>query len=149
MTGADAPSGPLLDRTDPIADIDLADPDPGRAAALDDVLASLRPHYPVFWHGPKSRPGFWAVIRYREAVQVYRDAATFSATHGMTIDSLRPDRDPASGMMVEVTDPPEHRRLRRSVGAFFADGVVSELAPVIDEYTGQLLTGIRDRGAPV
>ena len=47
----------------------------------------------------------------------------------MTIDSLRPDADPASGLMVEVTDPPEHRRLRRSIGAFFADGAVVQMEP--------------------
>lgn len=137
------------DRTDPIPDIDLADPDRTRTPALDGVLADLRREHAVFWHGPKSHPGFWAVIRYAETVRVYRDAATFSATHGMTIDSLRPDQDPASGMMVEVTDPPEHRRLRRSIGAFFADGVVGDLAPPIDEYVRHLLTNIRDRGGVV
>ncbi|HEY0532499.1 MAG TPA: cytochrome P450 [Actinoplanes sp.] len=140
---------PLSDRTDPIPDIDLADPDPVRTPDPDHVLADLRRDHAVFWHGPKSRPGFWAVVRYAETVRVYRDAATFSATHGMTLDSLRPDRDPASGMMVEVTDPPEHRRLRRSVSAFFADGVVADLAPVIDAYVRKLLTAVRDRGGEV
>jgi cytochrome P450 len=52
-------------------------------------------------------------------------------------------------MMVEVTDPPEHRRLRRSVGAFFADGVVAGLEPVIDEYVKTLLTDVHDRGGAV
>lgn len=149
MTTTDGSHGPALHRTDPIPDVDLADPDPARAPELDRVLTGLRREHPVFWHGPKSRPGFWAVISYAEVVQVYRDAATFSATHGMTIDSLRPDQDPASGMMIEVTDPPEHRRLRRSVGAFFADGVGSGLAPGIDEYVRELLTGVRDRGGTV
>jgi cytochrome P450 len=149
VTMTSASPGPLLGRTDPIPDIDLADPNPQRTAALDDVFTSLRPEHPVFWHGPKSRPGFWAVIRYAETVQVYRDSATFSATHGMTLDSLRSDVDPASGMMVEVTDPPEHRRLRRSIGAFFADGVVTDLAPPIEEYVRKLLVGVRDRGGTV
>lgn len=148
MTTTSATPGPLLGRTDPIPDIDLADPHP-RGTALDDVLTSLRPEHPVFWHGPKSRPGFWAVIRFAETVQVYRDSATFSAGHGMTLDSLRRDQDPASGMMVEVTDPPEHRRLRRSIGAFFADGVVAGLASPIEEYVRELLTGVRDRGGTV
>lgn len=138
--------GPVLDRTDPIPDVDLADPDPARAPDLERILATLRPVHPVFWHGPKSRPGFWAVIRYAETVRVYRDATTFSAAHGMTLDSLRPGPDPASGMMVEVTDPPEHRRLRRSVGALFADGVVTDLAPEIDRYVRRLLAGVRDLG---
>jgi cytochrome P450 len=149
MTTTSAAPGPLLGRTDPIPDIDLADPDPAHASALDRVLEGLRPAHPVFWHGPKSRPGFWAVIRYAETMRVYRDSASFSAAHGMTLDSLRPDRDPACGMMVEVTDPPEHRRLRRSIGAFFADGVVAGLAPAIDEYARDLLIGVRDGGGTV
>jgi cytochrome P450 len=149
MTTTSASPGPLLDRTDPIPGIDLADADPARTQALDRVFTGLRPAHAVFWHGPKSRPGFWAVIRYAETMRVYRDSACFSAAHGMTLDSLRPDQDPASGMMVEVTDPPEHRRLRRSVGAFFADGVVADLAPAIDTYVRELLTGIRDRGGTV
>lgn len=148
-TTASTSPGPQLGRIDPIPDLDLADPDPGRTPMLDRALADLRREHSVFWHSPKSRPGFWAVIRYAETLRVYRDAATFSATHGMTIDTLRPDQDPASGMMVEVTDPPEHRRLRRSIGAFFADGVVAGLTPGIEAYVHTLLTGIRDRGEPV
>ena len=140
-------TGDPATRTDPIPDVDLVDP--ARTADADRVLAGLRAEHAVFWHGPKSRPGFWAVLRHAEALQVYRDATTYSATHGMTIDSLRPDRDPASGMMVEVTDPPEHQRLRRSIGAFFADGVVADLAPRIDAHVRTLLEGVRDRGGPV
>ncbi len=77
------------DHSDPIPSVDLADPHPARAALVDGVLSGLRPECSVFWHAPKSRNGFWAVIRYAEALRVYRDTATFSATHGMTLDSLR------------------------------------------------------------
>jgi cytochrome P450 len=149
MTTTSTSPRPPWDRTDPIPDIDLADPDPTRTPAIEAVFADLRREHPVFWHGPKSRAGFWAVVGYAQALQVYRDSAAFSAAHGMTIDSLRSDLDPANGMMVEVTDPPEHRRLRRSVGAFFADGNVAELAPTIDAYARTLLTGVRDRGGTV
>jgi len=149
MTARSPLPGPVLDRTDPIPDIDLADADPTRMSNHDEVLADLRRDHAVFWHGPKSHRGFWAVIRYAETVRVYRDSASFSATHGMTLDTVRSDPDPASGMMVEVTDPPEHRRLRRSVGAFFADGVVTELEKAIDAYVRRLLIGVRDRGGAV
>lgn len=149
MSGPTSSAGTLLGRHDPIPDIDLVDPAPARTTEVDRVLAELRREHSVFWHAPKSRPGFWAVIRYAGTVQVYRDSATFSAAHGMTVDTLRRDRDPASGLMVEVTDPPEHRRLRRSIGAFFADGVVADLEPAIDEHVRNLLTGIRDRGGLV
>ncbi len=143
---AGATAAQRTDRDDPAPDVDLADPTPATSALRDRTLADLRPTHPVFWHAPKSRPGFWAVIRHAETLQVYRASSTFSAAHGMTIDSLHPDRDAASGMMVEVTDPPEHRRLRRSIGAFFADGVVGEHAPVIEEYVRDRLAAARDDG---
>ena len=149
MTTASTAPGRLGGRSDPIPGIDLADPDPARAPEIDRVLAGLRAEHPVFWHGPKSHPGFWAVIGYAGTMRVYRESGTFSATHGMTLDTLRDSKDPASGMMVEVTDPPEHRRLRRSIGAFFADGVVGDMTPAIEGYVGTLLTRARDGGGAV
>jgi cytochrome P450 len=149
MTAASTAFGRLDDRSDPVPGIDLADPDPGRAPEIDLVLSRLRREHPVFWHGPKSRPGFWAVIGYAGTMRVYRESGIFTATHGMTLDTLRDSKDPASGMMVEVTDPPDHRRLRRSIGAFFSDGVVGDLTPAIDGYVQTLLTRARDGGGAV
>ncbi|MFD5843296.1 cytochrome P450 [Streptomyces chartreusis] len=139
----------LDDRIDPIPGIDLARPELYRLLDLQGVFADLRREHPVFWHEPKSRAGFWAVTRYADAVRVYRDTGTFTATHGMTLDTVGPDRDPGSGMMVEVTDPPEHRRLRRSIGAFFSAGAVTAMEPAIDDLVVRLLTGVRDRDEPV
>ncbi|SBT65693.1 Cytochrome P450 [Micromonospora sediminicola] len=141
---------PLLDdRTDPVPGIDLARPELHRTIDLHAVFTDLRRDHPVFWHGPKSHAGFWSVTRHADTVRVYRDTDTFSATHGMTLDTLRPELDPGAGMMVEVTDPPEHRRLRRSIGAFFSAGAVSTMAPAIDDLVVRLLTDIRDRDEPV
>jgi cytochrome P450 len=140
---------PACDRVDPIPGIDLARPDLYPVLDLQGLFADLRRTHPVFWHGPKSRAGFWAVTRHADTIRVYRETDTFSAAHGMTLDTLRADPDPGAGMMVEVTDPPEHRRLRRSIGSFFYAGAVSALAPAIDALITRLLTDIRARGEPV
>lgn len=137
------------ERTDPIPGIDLARPDLHHVMDLQAVFADLRREHPVFWHGEKSHAGFWAVTRHSEAVRVYRDTETFTATHGMTLDSLRPDRDPAVGLMVEVTDPPDHRRLRRGIGGFFSAGAVSAMTAQIDALVVRLLNDIRARDEPV
>jgi cytochrome P450 len=139
---------PVRAQADPIPGIDLANPDLYRVLDVQGVFADLRREHPVFWHSQKSRPGFWAVTRYADAVRVYRDTGTFSASSGMTLDTLRTDRDPGAGMMVEVTDPPEHRRLRRSISAFFSAGAVSAMAPAIDELVVRLLTAIRAQDEP-
>jgi acyl-CoA synthetase (AMP-forming)/AMP-acid ligase II/cytochrome P450/acyl carrier protein len=138
----------MTDRTDPIPDLDLARPDLRLDAELHGLFDDLRREHPVFWHGPKSHAGFWSVAGYDDTVRVYRDVGTFSAEHGMTLDSLQPERDPAAGMMVEVTDPPQHRRLRRGIGAFFSDGAVAAMAPEVDEIVVRLLTDIRGQRAP-
>lgn len=139
----------LDDRVDPIPGIDLARPDLHHTLDLQGVFADLRREHPVFWHEEKSRTGFWAVTRHADTVRVYRDTDSFTATHGMTLDSLRPDRDPATGLMVEVTDPPHHRRLRRSIGAFFSDGAVSTMSSAIDDLVVGLLNDILARDEPV
>lgn len=140
---------PEAGRVDPIPGLDLARPELYRALDLHALFTDLRREHAVFWHGAKSHAGFWSVTRHADAVRVYRDTDTFSAAYGMTLDTIRPDRDPASGMMVEVTDPPEHRRLRRSIGAFFSAGAVSTMAPAIDELVVQLLDDVRRRDEPV
>ncbi|MEV7390530.1 MULTISPECIES: cytochrome P450 [unclassified Streptomyces] len=140
---------PSTERTDPVPHLDLARPDLHHTLDLQGVFADLRHAHPVSWHGPKSRPGFWSVTRHADVVRVYRDTATFTATHGMTIDSVGPDPDPATGMMAEVTDPPEHRRLRRGIGGFFTDGAVAAMEPDVRALVRRLLTGIRDRDEPV
>lgn len=145
MSGTDIADGHRADRLDPIPDFDLADPWRTDRPDLDVLFARLRSDgHAVFWHGPKSRPGFWAVIAHAETLQVYRNSATFTATHGMTLDTLQAERDPASGLMLEVTDPPEHRRLRRSVSTLFGDGIVNELTPVITDYVGTTLADLQD-----
>lgn len=152
-TGTESSSGtsqvhdrPSADRIDPIPQLDLADPATHLRADLQGVFADLRREHPVFWHGPKSHPGFWAVTRHADVITVYRNPDSFSASYGMTLDSLREDRDPANGLMVEVTDPPAHRRLRRSITAFFTAGAVTAMTDQIDGLVGALITDLRSAG---
>ena len=140
---------PAAERADELPGFDLALPDLHHSTDLAAVFAELRRDRPVCWHGPKSRPGFWSVTRHADVVRVYRETSVFSARHGMTIDTVGPEPDPAADMMVEVTDPPEHRRLRRGIGGFFSDGAVAALEPEVDALIRRLLTGIRDRAEPI
>ncbi|MGQ4490549.1 cytochrome P450 [Streptomyces sp. SAS_281] len=149
MTTSPTQAPPSAGRADPLPGLDLARPDLHHTLDLQGVFADLRREHPVSWHGAKSRPGFWSVTRYADVLRVHRDTASFTATHGMTIDSVGAAPDPASGMMVEVTDPPEHRRLRRAIGGFFGDGAVAAMAPDVEALVRRLLGEVRDRGRPV
>lgn len=97
--------------------IDLAAPSsyvPERPLA---VWAELRRADRLHWQERAGAPGFHSVTRYDHAREVLGDGVVFSSEWGMTLDSARGRRDPASGLMIELTDRPRHSRLRRVVSA--------------------------------
>ena len=135
VLAADAARGELrgdpVRPADPIPEIDFANPETFGRIDTDQLLSVVRKDGEVFWHGPKSKPGFWCVIGHRTAGHVLRHPELFSSEHGMTVDTLSPDKDPGAGLMIEVTDPPRHRRLRRTVNELFSVSALSEHEPAI------------------
>jgi len=73
-------------------------------------------------------PGFYSVTRYRDVDAVARDSSNYSCEGGMTLDTALGATDPAAGKMVELTDPPRHRRLRKLVSGGLNRSVASSMA---------------------
>lgn len=96
----------LPDLTDPRTFI----PDPPYQA-----WAALRRRDGLPFQEREDAPGFYSVARYRDIDTVVRDSTTYSSEGGMTLDTALGVRDPAAGKMIELTDPPRHRRLRKLV----------------------------------
>ncbi|MFE0460724.1 cytochrome P450 [Kitasatospora sp. NPDC058965] len=92
---------------------DLSDPRSFHPAPPHAALAELRARDGLHHQDREGAPGFWSVTRYRDLDAVFRDATGFSCESGMTLDSALGSRDPAAGLMVEISDPPSHTRLRR------------------------------------
>ncbi|MFJ2746741.1 cytochrome P450 [Streptomyces sp. NPDC087297] len=90
-------------------------------------------------------PGFWAVTRHADVVQVLRDHRTYSSWLGAT--QIR-DPDPADLPFLRRTmlnqDPPEHGRLRRLVARAFTPARVDAFAARVRERARTLLAGARD-----
>ncbi len=67
-----------------VTPVDLSDSRSYVAGVPHAYLAYLRRHDPVSWQDEAAGPGFWAVTRYHDCVEVNRDWERFSsATRGV------------------------------------------------------------------
>ncbi len=94
--------------------------------------------------------GFWAVSRYDDCVEVHRDVATFTSTHGLTLAQLCNAEfgQVAEGLgMMIMMDPPMHERMRKLVNRAFTPRRIAEWEPVVDEVIGGVLDSLVGRGS--
>lgn len=105
----------------------------------DEVFDRLRREAPVYWHAADNGDGFWVISRYADTVTVLRQPGQFSSEHGNML-RLRGTRDPASGLMMVVTDPPRHTRLRKILSRVFTPRVMAANRPRIEAAVGELMT---------
>lgn len=96
-----------------LAHVDLADPSVHAEKDLSRVWRYLRAEQPLYWQPPNgARPGFWALTRYQDVVDGYRDTDRYSSDRGNTLDTLLQGGDPAAGLMLPTTNGPRHAELR-------------------------------------
>ena len=107
--------------------VDVADPDLYASGDPVATWAKLRATSPVYWNEHPPGPGFWAVMSYAPALQVYRNTDAFTSELGMRVDSDPGAVRAAAGKMLIVTDPPAHPRLRQMMNSAFVPRVVSTL----------------------
>jgi cytochrome P450 len=108
--------------------IDLTDHTQFGDDSFWSVLAWLREHDPVHWH---DKDGFWAVTRYDDAVEVYRDSDAFSSRYGMQLGTNPEAVAAVSQRMLIVSDPPDHTQLKRVMNRAMSpddfDGMIREV----------------------
>jgi cytochrome P450 len=95
--------------------VDLTDPRSFMPESPYETWAAMRGRAGLVFQERRGAPGFYSVTRYRDVDTVARDSTNYSCESGMTLDTALGTRDPAAGKMVELTDPPRHRRLRKLV----------------------------------
>lgn len=103
------------------------------------VWATMRRARRLPWQDRAGAPGFFSVTRHDQARAVLRDPGLYSSEWGMTLDSALGARDPAAGLMIEVTDPPRHARLRKLVTAVITPRFAENLAPVVAAHARGLV----------
>ena len=125
--------------------VDLSDHESFRHGFPHDYFRWLRTHAPVFWHEPTDKTpdgeGFWVVSRHADVMAVQRDATTFSSDKGGIREAggtgMRDER--AAGRMLNMTDDPQHHRLRSLVNRGFTPRAVAALEDELRERTDVLL----------
>ena len=111
--------------------VDLADRYRYAHGILHDTFAAIRATPGLFWIDEVDGPGFWAVTRHADLVEVSRDAVTFSSEAGhIQIYDIDADARPARASMIDL-DPPVHTRLRRLVSSAFTPKHVQDYRPAI------------------
>lgn len=99
----------------------------------------LRAHAPVYRHPATELPGFWAITRYDDVREVYRDVQTFSSAHGILLRPEGHGADPGGGRTLALTDPPRHRALRGHVDAWFTKRSIRSLQPTMEKITATVI----------
>jgi cytochrome P450 len=131
--------------------VDLSSGDSFRHGFPHDHFTWLRAHAPVSWHEPTARTpdgeGFWVVARHADVLQVLRDPATYSSDrgHGLRARGGTGLKDEASaGSMLNMTDDPQHQRLRSLVNRGFTPRAVAALEGELRRRTSRLLDALED-----
>ncbi len=125
-----------------LLDLDLfVNGDPHQAFAL------LRREAPLYWHERENGRGFWAVTRYHDALRVYHDPQTYSSERGisLTFDNVMPEQA-GSGMMMILTDPPRHNRIRHVISPRFTPRTIVGYEPEVRRICDEILDAVIERG---
>jgi cytochrome P450 len=120
-------------------------PEPANSgSALDERnrwFERMRRDEPVSYD---DRMGAWSVFRYADVQRALFDHEAFSSD--LSAGAPPEYRDAMASSMIAI-DPPRHHRLRALVSKAFTPRAVANLAPRIEELSGELLAAIGDRRA--
>lgn len=134
-----------------LSDVDLLDPDRFLAQEHHEMFKVLRREAPVYWHDEPDGPGFWAITKLDDLVEINRQAELFSSeVGGITI--ANPDLVQGSGgmdtrgVMMLTTDPPKHTRYRRLVSKGFTPRMIGMIEKYLEHRAILIVDNIIERG---
>jgi cholest-4-en-3-one 26-monooxygenase len=119
---------------------DIYSPDLYLSGVPYDRFERLRREAPVSWQDETDGPGFWAVTKHRDVLEVLKDPATFSSQKGTFIPDLPESDMRRSPNVLANMDPPRHNRYRALVAQAFTRLGVAR----IEQRTQQLVSGLLD-----
>jgi cytochrome P450 len=136
-----------------VDDIHLGDIEQWMRPDREGIFAKLRAERPVSFHeepapppemGIPQGPGFWALTRYADVLQVSRDPDTFHSAPTSTIGDMPAEIAEWLGSMINM-DAPKHTKLRLIVNRGFTPRQIAR----IEESVRTQATEIVDRVAPL
>jgi cytochrome P450 len=88
------------------------------------TYARLRAEAPLYQNPDQ---GFWAISRHVDVESAFRDSATFSNSHGVSLDKAASGPHASRTMSFLAMDPPKHTRMRSLVNRGFTPRRVAEM----------------------
>ncbi len=119
----------------------------------EGIFAKLRAERPVSFHEEPvpppdvpfpQGPGFWALTRYADVMQVSRDPDTFHSAPTSTIGDIPPEIAEWLGSMINM-DAPKHTKLRLIVNRGFTPRQIARIETSVREQAREIV----DRVAPL
>ena len=130
-----------------LSDVDLANPDHYHSGPPHEMFALLRRETPVFWHPDHQTPGFWALTRHADVVQVSKNPQLFSAARRSVFLFESSEEDLGNlRMMLVNRDPPQHTKLRRMVSLGFTPRRIAMLEEKVRLRAAEIIDRVAARG---
>ena len=127
--------------------VDLASPDTFAGGVPHDALTALRRADPVHWQPMAREPGFWAVLRHADVIQVARSPETFSAgAGGIVVEDLPAETLGRVRNMLVAMDPPRHGVHRAPLSLHFRPRSIARLEDRVRDVCRGIMAQARERG---
>lgn len=122
----------------------------------EESFARLREARPLSWHPPAEDalmpdaddPGFWAVTRHADIVEVSRNSEVFLSGKGVLFENVPEELLEASQSFLAM-DPPRHTLIRKVVHAAFTPRQVRRIEDSIKANARDIVAELRAAGSGV
>jgi cytochrome P450 len=137
-----------------LADIKLSDNEMWIRPDRDGIFAKLRAEAPItfqedFLPPPEMQmpqgPGYWALTRYTDVMQVSRDPETFHSAPSTTITDIPPEIAEWLGSMINM-DAPKHTKLRLIVNRGFTPRQIARVEESVRVQGRELVERVAPMG---
>ncbi|MFI5615550.1 cytochrome P450 [Amycolatopsis sp. NPDC051903] len=125
-----------------------------RAADRERSFAELRGARPVSWHRPvedalledPEDPGYWAVVRHADIVEVSRRSDVFVSGRGVMFENIPEEMLEASQSFLAM-DAPRHTKIRKLVSAAFTPKQVRRIEEQIKANARDIVRELAEAGS--
>ena len=120
----------------------------------EGIFAKLRAEAPITFHDEPvpppeltfpQGPGFWALTRYADVMQVSRDPETFHSAPSVNIGDIPPEIAEWLGSMINM-DAPKHTKLRLIVNRGFTPRQVARIEASVRDQARQIVDHVLTLG---
>ena len=126
--------------------LDLGHPDSYAAGPPHEYMRRLRAEDPVHWNPESDGPGFWAITRHQDVIDISKNPSLFSSEEGTNIQTLSGEALTQIRAIMINMDPPQHVKYRGLVRRGFTPQKVSPLESHVRELAREVVDGVVEKG---